>query len=504
MQIPRRLEILGKMYIREAMLMHDSKLNRRKLMATGLAGGAAAAALAACGETVVEERVVTQVVEVEKVVTEVVTETVTETVTEVQTVVEERIVEVERDAGDVEIFSWWTNAGEVEALNTLFKNLQASVPGINIINAAISGGSGPGGNAKAILETRMLAGEPPDSFQIHWGHELTYSHSVAGRVEALDDLWIQEGYYESYPDGFVENGSWDGHVWAVPVNIHRSNVTWFDKQFFRDTGIPDPTTYENWDDAFNAYDDIKATGRAPFAMGEVRPFYTGHVLENILLGVLGGSAYVDLFNGNSDWDGAGITKSLDIARNLVENYVNEDVLSIDPATAFEKIFSDGLAGGVMTINGDWAEGFYRGKGYDGQYGYARPPGTQGHYMALCDSFTLPVGAPNPENATAFLKVCGGQEGQDEFNHFKGSISVGKDPNLTYFNNYQKEAIRDWQDSATFVAPSVVHGFAARQSWITEFVNIGNTFTAEVRGGDSNAVANAQAAMQRACEDSNIC
>lgn len=483
--------------------MHDSKLSRRKLMATGLAGGAAAAALAACGETVVEERVVTQVVEVEKVVTEVVTETVTEVESKILEV--EKIVEVERDAGEVEIFSWWTNAGEVEALNTLFKNLQASVPGIEIINAAIAGGSGPGGNAKAILTTRMLAGEPPDSFQIHWGHELTYSHvSPNPNVEPLDDLWVEEGYFEQYPEGFVENGSFGGNVWAVPVNIHRSNVMWFDKQFFRDTGIPDPTTYETWDDAFNAYDDIKATGRAPFSIGEVRPFYTGHVLENVLLGVLGGQAYVDLFNGTSDWNGEQITQSLEITKTLVENYVNEDILSVDPATAFEKIFSDGENGGVMTINGDWAEGFYRGKGYDGQYGYARPPGTQGHYMALCDAFTLPTGAPNPENAIAFLKVCGSQEGQDEFNHFKGSISVGSNPNLTYFNNYQKEAIKDWQDPSTFIAPSVVHGFAARQSWITEFVNIGNTFSAEVRSGDANAVANAQASMQRACEDSAIC
>ena len=479
--------------------MHDSRLSRRKLLATGLAGGAAAAALAACGETVTETKIVTQLVEVEKVVTEIVTEVVTQTETITETV--EKIVEVERVAGDVEIFSWWTNAGEVEALNTLFKNLQATVPGINIINAAIAGGSGPGGNAKAILETRMLAGEPPDSFQIHWGHELTYSHSVAGRVEALDDLWTQEGYFENYPEGFVENGKWDGHVWAVPVNIHRSNVTWFDKQYFRDTGIPDPSTYENWDDAFNAFDAIKAEGdRAPFAMGESRPFYTGHVLENVLLGTIGGPAYVDLFNGNSNWDGPEITNALKIAENLVQNYVNDDILTVDPATAFEKIFSDA----VMTINGDWAEGFYRGKGYDGQFGFARPPGTQGTYMALCDSFTLPVGGPNPENAIAFLKVCGGQAGQDEFNHFKGSISVGKNPNLSYFNTYQKGAILDWQNPATFVAPSVVHGFAARQSWITEFVNIGNSLAAEVRSGDANAVANAQAAMQRACEDAVIC
>ncbi len=481
--------------------MHESRLNRRRLLATGLAGGAAAAALAACGEAEVVERVVTEIVEVEKIV-EVEGETMTEIV-EVEKIVEvkvETIVEVEVDVGDVEIFSWWTNSGEVEALNTLFKNLQASRPGINIINAAIAGGSGPGGNAKAILETRMLAGEPPDSFQIHWGHELTYSHSVAGRVEELDDLWTQEGYYESYPEGFVTNGEFEGHVYAVPVNIHRSNVVWFDKQFFRDTGIPDPTTYETWDDAFNAMDDIKAAGRAPFAIGEVRPFYTAHVLENVLLGTIGGDAYVNLFNGTSDWDISGVTDSLGIVENLVQNYVNDDILTIEPAAAFEDIFINS----VMTINGDWAEGFYRGKGYDGQYGWAAPPGTADSYMALCDSFTLPVGAPNPENATAFLKVCGSQAGQDEFNHFKGSISVGKDPNLTYYNNYQKDTYSHWVDPSTFIAPSVVHGFAARQSWITGFVETGNTLSNEVRGGDSNAIANAQANLQRLCEDSEIC
>ena len=481
--------------------MRDSKLSRRKLMATGLAGGAAAAALAACGETVVEERIVTQVVEVEKVVTEVVTETVTEVESKILEV--EKVVEVERDAGEVEIFSWWTNAGEVEALNTLFNNLRVQVPGINIISNAIAGGSGPGGNAKAILATRMLAGEPPDSFQIHWGHELNYSHSIAGEVEALDDLWAAEGYFDSYPEGFVEAGRFDGKVWAVPVNIHRSNVIWYDREFFaKYPNIPTPETYETWDDAFNAFDDILATGegRAPFSIGESRPFYTAHVLENVLLGEVGGQAYSNLFNGTDDWTGAGVTKTLETTKTLLENYVNDDILTTEPADAFEKIYTDA----VMTINGDWAEGFYRGKGYDGRYGFARPPGTQGHYMALCDAFTLPVGAPNPENATEFLKVCGSQQGQDEFNHFKGSISVGNNPNITYYNTYQKWAYEQWIDPSTYIAPSVVHGFAARQSWITQFVQLGNTFAGEVRGGDPNAVANAQDAMQRSCEDAGIC
>jgi glucose/mannose transport system substrate-binding protein len=97
-------------------------------------------------------------------------------------------------AGKLEIFSWWTSPGEVEALQALYDVFNAQNPGVDIINAALAGGAGAGGNMKAVLQTRMLAGQPPDSFQVHLGHELIDSHAKAGRMEPIDFLYDSEGW----------------------------------------------------------------------------------------------------------------------------------------------------------------------------------------------------------------------------------------------------------------------------------------------------------------------
>jgi len=45
--------------------------------------------------------------------------------------------------GNLEIFSWWTSAGEVEALDALYAIFKGQYPDVNIINAALAGGPGP-------------------------------------------------------------------------------------------------------------------------------------------------------------------------------------------------------------------------------------------------------------------------------------------------------------------------------------------------------------------------
>src|SRR5690554_2502730 len=72
-------------------------------------------------------------------------------------------------SGDLEIFSWWAG-DEGPALEALIKVFKAKYPKVNVINATVTGGSGV--NAKAVLKTRMLGGDPPESFQVHAGQEL--------------------------------------------------------------------------------------------------------------------------------------------------------------------------------------------------------------------------------------------------------------------------------------------------------------------------------------------
>jgi glucose/mannose transport system substrate-binding protein len=44
--------------------------------------------------------------------------------------------------GQLEIFSWWTSGGEVEALNAIYEIYSAQYPNVEIVNAALAGGAG--------------------------------------------------------------------------------------------------------------------------------------------------------------------------------------------------------------------------------------------------------------------------------------------------------------------------------------------------------------------------
>ena len=71
--------------------------------------------------------------------------------------------------GELEIFSWWAG-DEGPALEALIAMYEEMYPEVTVINATVTGGAGV--NAKAVLKTRMLGGDPPDTFQVHAGQEL--------------------------------------------------------------------------------------------------------------------------------------------------------------------------------------------------------------------------------------------------------------------------------------------------------------------------------------------
>src|SRR5512136_95338 len=89
----------------------------------------------------------------------------------------------------VEVFSWWTTGGEANGLQKLIDQFNTAHPDAEVINAAVAGGAGS--NAKAVLKTRMLGGDPPDSFQVHMGHELIDTWVTTGFMEPLDDVYAQ-------------------------------------------------------------------------------------------------------------------------------------------------------------------------------------------------------------------------------------------------------------------------------------------------------------------------
>src|SRR5690606_14874404 len=184
----------------------------------------------------------------------------------------------------VEGFSWWTGPGEADGLKAMREIFEKQNPNLTFYDAAVAGGSGD--KARALLASKLQADTPPDTFQGHAGAELQ-GYIKAGDLEPVNFLYDELKLRDVYPEQLIEQITVDGNIYSVPVNIHRSNVLWFNPSLLREAGITaPPKTIPQFISALAA---VKKTGKVPLAIG---PEWTMvHLLENVLLGSLGTDAY---------------------------------------------------------------------------------------------------------------------------------------------------------------------------------------------------------------------
>jgi len=388
-------------------------------------------------------------------------------------------------AGQLVVASWWTSGGEAIGLGAMFDIYASKYPDVEIVNATVAGGAGY--VFRPVLKTRIIAGDPPDTFQLHAGLEVE-GYDPETYLDPMDDIYASEGLEEVFPADLLTLLKYKDHYWGVPVNIHRSNVLWYDKSIFADAGLTPPTT---WDEFWAVCEALKAKGIVPYVMGTAGGWEAPHVFEDVLAGTCGAEKYSGLFTGAVSWSDSCVTEALENFKRML-TYANTDhpALSWDGAGHY---LVDNK--GAMMIMGDWTNGEFMAWGYD-DYSWAPPPGSKGIFVALSDSFSLPKEAPNRDNAIAWAKVCGSKEGQEAFNPKKGSICARTDCDPALFNEYLQSAMADWASDA--IVPSMFHGAAAIESWVLDYVDAIVLF---VVSGD---VAGTQAALEQGCVNAGVC
>ncbi|MGI5273941.1 ABC transporter substrate-binding protein [Nonomuraea sp. CA-218870] len=359
----------------------------------------------------------------------------------------------------VEVFSWWTGPGEADGLQAMRQIFEQRNPGQAFFDAAVAGGSGD--KAKALLASKLQADTPPDTFQGHAGAELQ-GYIKAGDLEELNFLYDELKLADVFPAQLVEQISVDGKVYSVPVNIHRSNVLWFNPGVLKEAGVAGPP--KSVEEFVAALEKVKDTGKIPLSIGS--EWTAVHLLESVLLGSLGTDAYNALFAPGADWNGAEVTRALENFKTIM-SYAGDPQDDWQPAA---KQVADGEA--AFNVMGDWAYGYFHnppegglGKTSKTDFDWAPAPGTDGTYLWLSDSFTLPKGAKNRDGAIAWLKVAASKEGQDAFNPKKGSIPARKDADQSLYTGYLADALKDW--SGDKLAGSIQHGVAVGQPWLAE-------------------------------------
>jgi glucose/mannose transport system substrate-binding protein len=398
-------------------------------------------------------------------------------------------------ANALTIYTWWTSGGESAALNSLLATYEAQYPSVTVIPDAVAGGAGY--VFKSVIKPLVLAGEAPDAFQVHAGYEM-YPYVQGSYLASINSLWSSQGWTSVFPSVIASEVQWGGTYYAVPLDIHRANVIWYNKHIL-DANHIDPSTLTTWSAFFAACQQLSQNTtiksefpnwNSPIALGDTDQWETTMVWEEMLAGQ-GIQVYQNFINGNitNPKDPHLVNATRELAEYL--NYTNANHASLTWDEAAALVITGQCAFNLM---GDWNNGEFlvADKTYGVDYGTFAAPGTANMYGLVIDCFEHPNGVKDPTNSLNFLKLVGSVTGEMAFNPDKGSIPPRTDVlnNATLvaqFGPYQQAAIADYKlitsegpAKGYYIYPSFVHGSGMPEDALTPFNTAFNAFVASAR------------------------
>lgn len=319
---------------------------------------------------------------------------------------------------NVEIFSWWIAPGEAEAWQALVDVNKQLHPNDHLYNAAADSGD----DARAELVARLEAGKPPDLFQLNSQDLGPLVTKYPGSLEPLDALLAKHQLTNVISADILRDVSVSGSVYAMPLNIHRENSLFYNKQVLKENGIEPPDSVES---LLTACKTLKAAGVTPLAT--VHQGWVLRILFNgIAMGSMGAESF-DTYMRTGALDATKLKTAIAVFDEVLQNYVNDN--ASDPKigwTDAAEMVSNGKA--AMFLHGDWAKGYYEQLGWTPgvDFGVNGSPGAAEMFWYSVDTFAMPVGAPNPTGGENFLETVATVKGQVAFNRLKGSTPVRTD------------------------------------------------------------------------------
>ena len=349
------------------------------------------------------------------------------------------------DAGDgggaqtVEIFSWWIAPGEAEALQALVDVDRAQHPNDRIFNAAASSGD----NARTLLADRLANNNPPDLFQQN-AHDLpAFLAAHPGSLQPLDDLFAAQGFTAAVLPDVIADVKVGGHIYAMPVNIHRENALFYNKQIFADHHLTPPTTVA---ELLSVCATLKQAGVTPIATA-----YQGWILRimfnSLAMGSMGTEAFHRFMTGGTR-DDAALHTAIDLFGSVLDSYINTADASGANFGWTDAAHAVTTGQAAMFFHGDWAKGYYvqLGSTPGVDFGVVGAPGASDLFWYGVDTFSLPVGAPHPEGAKDFLATVGSTAGQVAFNKLKGSSPIRPDVPRDQLDSEGRATLDDLQNA----------------------------------------------------------
>jgi glucose/mannose transport system substrate-binding protein len=352
-------------------------------------------------------------------------------------------------ARSMTFYHWWSTPAEMTAISALVDTFKKRHAGL-VATPFHADSPGGGGKMFSVIRSAASSAKPPDAFQVHSGAPLR-PYFDAGLLSPLDRIWTDEELEKVVPSLVQTMSRIDGRYYSVPIDVHRTNVLWYNKRILDKHGI-DPASLTSWKALFEAADKVRDGGlRDPFHVGQ--NWTVSIVLESIMAS-LGMSAYEDWINGRiTAEDDSRLLEAYGLLRTYLSYATNEQAGL--PLVGGLRRFIDGQS--AFCIMGDWANGEFSKAGmkYGKDYGAIPSPGTRGLYAVSVDSFAQTRGLADPTGSERWLRVVASRDGQDAFNVAKGSIPARIDADAARYDAYQRSAIADFK-GARIHYPSIAN------------------------------------------------
>ncbi|MFD1695575.1 ABC transporter substrate-binding protein [Roseibium aestuarii] len=266
----------------------------------------------------------------------------------------------------------------------------------------------------------FLTADAPDVAAWYAGNRME-PFVKAGLFEDVSDVWEANGLNDELKSA-AASMTIDGKKWGVPYTYYQWGI-YYRKDIFAEQGITPPKT---WDELLAACAKLKEAGISPFTIGTKALWPTGGWFDYLDLRVNGYEFHMDLTSGKVPYTDPRVKAVFEKWAELVEpGYFVENHAAIDWQDAIPHLVQGKAA---MYLMGNFAVAAMKDGGLkEDQIGFLQFPQINPDLPmaeeAPTDTFHIPSGAKNKEDAKVFLAYLASPEAQSKMNKTLGQLPV---------------------------------------------------------------------------------
>ncbi len=315
-------------------------------------------------------------------------------------------------AGEIVVNSDQTDPAPKKAMEELVADFQKANPGITVKWNNFD----HEGYKSAIRN--FLTADAPDVAAWYAGNRMA-PFVKAGLFEDVTDVWAANGLDDTLKSA-AASMTMDGKKWGVPYTYYQWGI-YYNKDVYKKAGVTEP---KNWDEFVANCEKFKAAGVDCLTTGTKALWPAAGIFDYINMRTNGYEFHMDLTAGKVAWTDAKV-KATFANWAKITPYITANAAAIDWQDAAALLSQGKAANYVM---GNFAVATFKDGGMtNDNLGFMIFPeitaGIPRAEEAPTDTFHIPSGAKNKEDARKFLAYVASPEAQTKMNATLGQLPV---------------------------------------------------------------------------------